>query len=110
MTDAAKAYSIRDVVRDVPIDDLNQLGDIASIAVTPASPAFSTTQQMVATATYDDGSTRIITTQPGIVWASSDPTKATIAQTGLATKVAAGSTDLSATYGGKTGSTTATIS
>jgi trimeric autotransporter adhesin len=109
MPNAQLAYSIRDVVRDVPIDDLNPVGDIVSIALTPASPAFSTTQQMVATATYEDGSTRVITTQSGIVWASSDVAKATISAAGLATKVAAGSPVLSATYGGKTGSTTATV-
>lgn len=100
-------FAIRDVVNDVPVDDNVAVSDIASIAVTPASPSFSTTQQMVATATMDDGSTRVVTSL--VTWASSDVTKATINAAGLATKVGAGTTVLSATLGGKTGSTTATI-
>jgi hypothetical protein len=107
MSRAQTAYSIRDVVRDVPIDDFLATGDVASIVVTPATPSFSTTQQMVATATMDDGSTRIITSLA--TWSSSDETKATINAAGLATKVGAGSTTLTASYGGKSGSTTATV-
>lgn len=100
-------FPLRDVVRDVPVDDFLATGDIASIAVTPATPNISATQQMVATATMDDGSTRDISSLA--VWASSDPTKATVNATGLVTAVADGTTTISASFGGKTGSTVATI-
>jgi hypothetical protein len=99
---------VEDPIQDVPVDDAwDGNSDIASIAVTPATPSFNTTQQMVATATYDDGHTAVITSI--VTWASSDVTKATINAAGLATKVAAGTTTLSASYGGKTGSTVATV-
>lgn len=104
---APSQFRLRDVVQDVPVDDMQISVDIASIAVTPATPTITTTQQMVATATMDDGSTRVVTTL--VTWASSDVSKATIAATGIATKVANGTTTLSATLGGKTGSTVATV-
>lgn len=97
---------VRDAIQDA-VYDPDPTKDIASIAVTPATPSFNTTQQMVATATMVNGSTRVITTLA--TWASSDVTKATIDAAGLATAVAAGDTTLSATYGGKSGSTVATV-
>lgn len=100
-------FAIRDVCRDVPVDDFQAIGDIASIAVTPSTPSFNSTQQMVATATMDDGSTRVVTSIAE--WSSSDLTKATINASGLATKVGAGTTVLKATFGGKSGQTTATV-
>lgn len=100
-------FSIRDVVHDVPVDDFNAVGDIASIAVTPATPTVTTTQQMIATATMEDGSTRVVTSL--VTWASSDATKGTVSAGGLVTGVADGTTTISATLGGKVGSTVATI-
>src|SRR5687767_13956484 len=101
-------FSVRSPVRDF-VHDLNAIGDIQSIAVTPATPTVITTQQMVATATMEDGSTRVITTQAGIVWASSDPTKGTVSAAGLVTGVLDGTTIISATFGGISGSTVATV-
>ncbi len=102
------APKIRNVVDDA-IRDLDPLKDIASIAVTPASPSIAHpgTQQMVATATMRDGSTRVVTST--VVWASVTTAKATISAAGLVTTVAAGTSVISATLGGVTGSTTATV-
>ncbi len=64
---------------------------LSSIAVTPGSPTFDmgATQQYVATGTYSNGSTRVITTT--VTWASSDTATATInASTGVATGVNVG--------------------
>jgi uncharacterized protein YjlB len=70
---------------------------LSSIAVTPASPAnlaVGSTQQFTATGTYSDGSSADITSQ--VTWASSDESIATISSTGLATGVAAGNTNITA--------------
>jgi hypothetical protein len=99
-------FAIRDVVRDVPVDDFQAVGDIASIAITPVQTVV-TTLQLVATATMDDGSTRVVTSL--VTWASSDATKATISAGGLLTGVADGSTTVTATFGGKTGSQAYTV-
>ncbi|MBI5548788.1 MAG: Ig-like domain-containing protein [Deltaproteobacteria bacterium] len=86
---------------------------LESIAVTPASPSIAvrSTQQFVATGTYSDGTFQDITDQ--VAWTSSTIATATIsnaaATRGLATGVAAGSTQISAALAGKTGSATLTV-
>src|SRR5437899_2117836 len=73
---------------------------LKSIAVTPASPsiAANSTQQFTATATYSDNSTKNITAN--VTWKSSNTAFATsAAATGLATGVAAGTTQITATQG-----------
>jgi hypothetical protein len=82
---------------------------LSSIAVTPVGPSILTgaTQQFTATGTYSNGSTQNITSQ--VTWASSSTTVATINANGLATGVFAGSTSISATLAGVTGSTTLTV-
>ncbi|PYX51407.1 MAG: ATP-dependent DNA ligase, partial [Acidobacteria bacterium] len=69
-------------------------------ANSPLNPSISPaqTQQFIATGTYNDGSTKDITTT--VTWASSSATIATIgANTGLATGVAAGISQITATLG-----------
>ena len=73
---------------------------LQSIAVTPPSPSIvaGRTQQFTATGTYSDNSMKDITTT--VMWASSNMGFATIgASTGLATGVAAGTTQITATLG-----------
>jgi sugar lactone lactonase YvrE len=67
---------------------------LVSIAVTPASAsvAVGATQQFTATATFADGATRNFTNV--VNWISSNPSAATINASGLATGVAAGSTNI----------------
>lgn len=90
----AKADELVDVMQG----DLN----LVSIAVTPLNPSkvHPGTQQFVATATYGDGTTEVVTDD--VVWASATPARATIAQTGLATTVSAGTTAITAALGGVT--------
>jgi hypothetical protein len=83
---------------------------LVSIAVTPANPSISlgTTQQFTATGTYSDGSTPNITNS--VAWTSSNTATATINGTsGLATAVAAGTTQITASLNGKSGSTNLTV-
>ena len=80
---------------------------LTSIVVTPANPSILTgaSQQFTATGTYSDGSTQDITSQA--IWTSSDTAVATIDAGGLATGISAGTTMISASLAGVTGSTDA---
>lgn len=82
---------------------------LLSITVTPANPslAVGSSQPFTATGTYSDNSTLNLT--DSVTWSSSNPTFATINNSGLATGVAAGSATISATSGGITGSTALTV-
>ena len=86
---------------------------IASIAVTPTSPtiASGTAIQFTAVATYSDGSTQNVTALA--TWTSSDLAVATVSNTagsqGLSTAIAAGTSTITATYTGVTGTATITV-
>ena len=86
---------------------------LSSIAVTPTNPSIAngTTRQFTATGTYSDFTTQDLTTQ--VTWSSSNNTVATISNAGgsqgLATSVATGTTTITATLGGVSGSTTLTV-
>ena len=86
---------------------------VVAIAVTPTMPSVAAgrTIQLNATGHYDDGSTQDLTR--GVRWASSDKKVANVsnkaASEGLATGRAAGTTTISATVAGLSGSTTLTV-
>jgi uncharacterized protein YjdB len=85
---------------------------LVSIAVTPANPSLprGLTQQFVATGTYTDGSTQVLTSS--VSWSSSDASVASIANAGspgLATALSVGSTTIKAVSGSVSGSTTLTV-
>jgi uncharacterized protein YjdB len=82
---------------------------LTSITVGPANPSIGvgSTQQFTATGTYSDGSTQILTSS--VTWSSSAPTIATISAAGLATAVKNGTTTVSASLSGVTGSTAMTV-
>ncbi len=66
----------------------------------PANLVVGSTQQFTATGTYFDGPNEDITSQ--ITWASSNASVATISSTGLATGVAPGMTNITASISGVT--------
>src|SRR5213080_187312 len=78
---------------------------LVSIAVTPANPSIAQgkTQQFTATGTYSDGKMLVVTSSAA--WVSSNSAVATVAAGGLATGAAQGSSQISATLGVVTGST-----
>ncbi len=89
---------------------------ISTITVDPPTPSVSqgATQQMTATATYQDGTTATLaggTSCSGntVCWSSSDTSTATITTGGLLTGVAEGSATITAASGAITGTTTATV-
>ncbi|HKO50247.1 MAG TPA: Ig-like domain-containing protein, partial [Polyangiaceae bacterium] len=87
---------------------------LVSIAVTPTTPtvAKGLTQQFAATGIFTDASTQILTTS--VTWGSGDTATATVSNApgsqGLVSTVAVGSSAISATLSGVTGSTTLTVS
>ncbi|MGC2637038.1 MAG: Ig-like domain-containing protein [Acidobacteriaceae bacterium] len=82
---------------------------LTSIAVTPATPSITAgaTQQFTATGTYSDGTTKNITNS--VNWTSSNTSAATINGAGLATGVAAGSSTITASSGGVSGTAMLTV-
>lgn len=77
---------------------------LVSIAVTPATASIAVggVQQFIATATYADNSKAIIT--GSATWTSASTATATVLNTGIANGIAAGSSSITATAGGQSGS------
>jgi uncharacterized protein YjdB len=86
---------------------------LLSIAVTPAnrSVALGTAQQFAATGTYSNAKTKDLTAMA--TWSSSDTTAATVSNAagsvGLVSALAAGSTTITASFGGMQGATALTV-
>ena len=87
---------------------VNAAASLTSIAVTPASSSVvvGSTQQFTATGTYSDNSTQPLTSA---TWSSSASAVATISSTGLATAMEMGTTTISATLTGISGSAPLTV-
>jgi len=83
---------------------LQEIGQrtLTEVAVTPTSVAITGTgtQQMTAVAKYDNGDQATVT--GGAVWSSSNEAAATVSASGLVTGVAAGTSNITAVYGGVT--------
>lgn len=77
---------------------------LVSVNVTPAAASIVVggTQQYSATAIYSDGSSGDVTVNPGTVWTSASPLIAANPTNGLATALTAGTSNITAAFGGKT--------
>ena len=86
---------------------------VTAIQVTPFNPRLPAgfAQQLVATAIFSDGTNRDVTASA--TWTSATPAAATVSDAagskGLVTGVAAGTSTISASFSGRTGSTTVTV-
>jgi len=82
---------------------------LSSIAITPADKTIiaGNTQQFTATGTYSNSTTSDISSS--VTWTSSDTSVATINSRGQATAVSAGTTTVTASSGGISGTTTLTV-
>jgi uncharacterized protein YjdB len=82
---------------------------LISVTVTPSDPsiALGSSQRFAATGNFSDGTTENLTTQ--VTWTSSSVGVATINQSGLANSVATGTTTITASMNGVSGSTTLTV-
>jgi uncharacterized protein YjdB len=83
---------------------------LTTITVSPTTPSIqeNATLQMIATGSYDDGSTKTIT--GSVSWSTSDDTIATVNSSGVVKGVAPGSASITATSAAISGSTTVNIS
>jgi uncharacterized protein YjdB len=82
----------------LPVIAVPTLSSIAITLSSPANLAVGATQQFIATGTYSNATTAVITSQ--VTWASSNSTGATISSTGLATGVAVGTANITAALSG----------
>jgi Bacterial Ig-like domain (group 2) len=82
---------------------------LTSIAVTPTNPSIATgaTEQFTATGKYSDGSTANVTSTA--TWTVANTSVASISSGGLATGVTAGSTQVTASLNGVTGTDSLTV-
>ena len=86
---------------------------LVSIAVSPSAPSVAKglTQQLVATGTYSDGSTSVITNS--VTWSSSSASIASVSNSvgtkGLSSAVAVGTATISATLSSVTGTASVTV-
>ncbi|MBL8953695.1 MAG: Ig-like domain-containing protein, partial [Myxococcaceae bacterium] len=83
---------------------------LMSLAITPATVTLGVpdTQQLTATGTYSDGSTRDVT--PAATWSTSAMATATVTPAGLVTAAADGMATLTAALDGKTATAVVTVS
>jgi hypothetical protein len=84
-------------------------GTLQSISLSPANPSVSvgSTQQLTATGHFSDSSTEDLSSQ--VTWASATPSVATVSSAGVATGVAKGTSTVTASLGGVTGSTVVSV-
>jgi uncharacterized protein YjdB len=82
---------------------------LTAIAISPASPTIpiNTTQQLTATGSYSDGSSRDLTSL--VTWSSSTIANATVDAAGLVSGIAAGTATITATLGSVSKSTSVTV-
>ncbi|HYS21680.1 MAG TPA: Ig-like domain-containing protein, partial [Gemmatimonadales bacterium] len=82
---------------------------VTSVTVTPAPATVLVGQTAALAATLRDSASNILTGRV-IAWTSGNPTVATVSATGVVTGVATGSTAITATSEGKSGTSTLTVS
>jgi uncharacterized protein YjdB len=85
-----------------------QLAPVDRIVVTPSNPTVNIGQTVQLTATLYDQRNNVLTGRT-VTWLTSDATKATVSSTGLVTALKKGNVNITASSGGKSGSTTVTI-
>ena len=73
---------------------------VTSVAITPTNVNVGQQQQLVATATYSDGSTGAVTPQ---TWSSLNTQALTVSSSGIATGIASGQSTITASYSGVVG-------
>jgi hypothetical protein len=85
---------------DVVFSSSDLRSTLSSLTVTPGNATISSgvKQQFTVTGTYANGTKENLTNQT--TWSSSNPSVATINASGLATAIGAGTTNLTASYGG----------
>ena len=81
---------------------------VASVTVSPADVSLEVGRTVALAVAVRDVNGGVVTDRP-VTWASSNPSVATVTQTGIVTAKAVGSATISATAGGKSGSAAVTV-
>ena len=86
-----------------------QAQTLSSVSISPNNPTvvIGGTTQLTATATYSDGSTNNVS---GVTWSSADPRLVNVSSSGSASGFATGNVVITASYQGKTATTTVSSS
>jgi len=105
----ARYQAAKAVYQQIALEAQGTSPTLSTIAVTPGGATISTgtTQQFTATGHYSDGSSLNLSGQ--VVWSSSNPTIASINGRGLSAALNPGTTLITATQGGISGSATVAI-
>jgi Ricin-type beta-trefoil lectin domain-like/Bacterial Ig-like domain (group 2) len=84
---------------------LSQAQSLTSLSISPNQPsvAIASTTQLIATATYSNGSSSNVSSSAA--WSSTDPRTVGVSASGLASGIATGNVAIVASYQGKTAST-----
>jgi uncharacterized protein YjdB len=85
-----------------------QLAPVDRIVVTPANPSVKEGSTVQLTATLYDARNNVLTGRT-VTWSSSNTTRATVSSTGLVTAKVDGNVTITASSGGRSGSTTVTV-
>jgi uncharacterized protein YjdB len=81
---------------------------VGSVSVEPSGASVPKGESITLTATVRDADGSVVTDRP-VAWSSSNTLVATVSETGVVKAVAPGSATIDATAGGKSGSTTVTV-
>jgi uncharacterized protein YjdB len=81
---------------------------VGSVSVEPSGASVTKGESITLTATVRDADGTVVTDRP-VAWSSSNTLVATVSETGVVKAIAAGSATIDATAGGKSGSTTVTV-
>jgi hypothetical protein len=89
---------------------LSQAQSLTSLSISPNQPsvAIASTTQLIATATYSNGSSSNVSSSAA--WSSTDPRTVSVSASGLASGIATGNVAIIVSYQGKTASTLLTSS
>jgi len=85
-----------------------QLVPVDHIVVTPANPSVKVNNTVQLTATLYDAQNNVLTGRT-VTWTSSNTNRATVSSTGLVTGKTTGTVTITASSGGKNGTTVVTV-
>ena len=85
-----------------------QLAPVDRVVVTPSAPTINVGQNVQLTATLYDAQNHVLTGRT-VTWSSADATKVTVTSAGLAKGIAKGTVVVTASSGGKSGTSTVKV-
>lgn len=105
---AASSWGKNGVATITVNPSITVLPEVGKIVIAPSNPRINEGQSIQLTATVLDVQDRVITGLT-VTWSSSNTSRATVDNTGLVRGISAGTVTITASAGGKTGSTTVRV-